>query len=398
MKNPNYKILFVGGGTGGHVTPLIAVIEELLTSGVPSSSIFLVTDRESARMDYHCWQVSPERAASSGGNDKLSEASGRGCRGRKPKAVYVLGHQIEVHIITGGKFNRFFTFENLLTPFKVIAGFFQSLGLLRKIRPDVILAKGAYLSAPLVYAASLLHLPIYLHESDSVMGTTNMRLAKYAQKIFVSFPLEYYDDELKDKLIESGLPIRRRFFNEEPFEVNTQYKKILIWGGSQGADRLNRLIIERLPDYLKNYELYHICGEKNLGYCERAKSNFTSELQSRYHLYGFLGREIEKVVAVADLVISRSGATSLFELAAIGKAVIAIPYPISASNHQYKNAEYFEKKGAVVLLEEKDLDDKELMNEIFSLMENNIERNDLRKNILNLAPKDAARVVANNLL
>ena len=82
----------------------------------------------------------------------------------------------------------------------------------------------------------------------------------------------------------------------------------------------------------------------------------------------------------------------------MGKVVIAIPYPISAANHQYKNAEYFEKKEAAVLLEEKDLDEKELMNEIFSLLENNIKRNDLRKNILNLAPKDAARVVANNLL
>jgi UDP-N-acetylglucosamine--N-acetylmuramyl-(pentapeptide) pyrophosphoryl-undecaprenol N-acetylglucosamine transferase len=362
MNKPNKKILFVGGGTAGHVTPLIAVIEELLVSGFPSSSSILVTDKDSAKMDY--------------GSD----------------------HQVEVHTITSGKFNRFFTLSNLFTPFKVIAGFFQSMSLLKKIRPDVVLAKGAYVSAPLVYAAARLHIPIYLHESDSIMGATNRRLAKYAQKIFVTFPLEYYDVELREKLIVSGLPIRRRFFNEEPVEIVSPNKKILIWGGSQGADKLNHLIIERLSDYLKNYEIYHICGEKNLGYCQSAKSNFTSELQERYHLYGFLGREIEKVVAVADLVISRCGATSLFELAAMGKVVIAIPYPISAANHQYKNAEYFEKKEAVVLLEEKDLDEKELMNEIFSLLENNIERNDLRKNILNLAPKDAARVVADNLL
>jgi UDP-N-acetylglucosamine--N-acetylmuramyl-(pentapeptide) pyrophosphoryl-undecaprenol N-acetylglucosamine transferase len=172
----------------------------------------------------------------------------------------------------------------------------------------------------------------------------------------------------------------------------------LIWGGSQGADKLNHLIIERLSDYLKNYEIYHICGERNLEYCQHAKSNFTSEMQARYHLYGFLGREIEKVVAAADLVISRCGATSLFELAAMGKVVIAIPYPISAANHQYKNAEYFEAKEAVILMEEKDLDAKELMNEIFSLLQNNIRRNDLRKNILNLAPKDSGRIILEHLL
>lgn len=380
MNKPNKKILFVGGGTAGHVMPLIAVIEELLVSGFPSSSIILVTDKDSAKMDYGS------------------------------------GHQVEVHTITSGKFNRFFTLSNLLTPFKVIVGFFQSMSLLKKIRPDVVLAKGAYVSAPLVYAAARLHIPIYLHESDSIMGATNRRLAKYAEKIFVTFPLEYYDVELREKLIVSGLPIRRRFFDMSchpeavPKDLMGSFtppsgvqdkktlKSLLIWGGSQGADKLNHLIIERLSDYLKNYEIYHICGEKNLGYCQSAKSNFTSELQARYHLYGFLGREIEKVVAVADLVISRCGATSLFELSAMGKVVIAIPYPISAANHQYKNAEYFEKKEAAVLLEEKDLDEKELMNEIFSLLENNIKRNDLRKNILNLAPKDAARVVANNLL
>lgn len=357
MNKLNKKILFVGGGTAGHVTPLIAVIEELLASGFPSSSIFLVTDKESAKMEY------------------------------------VLGHQIEVHTITSGKFNRFFTLSNLLTPFKVLTGFFQSLSLLRKIKPDVILAKGAYVSAPLVYAAARLHIPIYLHESDSIMGATNRRLAKYAEKIFVTFPLNYYDVELKDKLIMSGLPIRKRFFEEVPFETNNENKKILVWGGSQGADKLNHLIIDRLPEYLKNFELYHVPGEKNLEFCQRAKSNFTSELQERYHLYGFLGREIEKVVAGCDLVVSRAGATSLFELAAMGRAVIAIPYPYAAANHQYKNAEYFEKKDAVVLLEEKDLDGKELINEIFSLFENNIRRNDLRKNILNLAPKDAAKII-----
>ncbi|MCX6795944.1 MAG: glycosyltransferase, partial [Candidatus Falkowbacteria bacterium] len=218
MNKPNKKILFVGGGTAGHVTPLIATIEELLVLGFPSSSIILVTDKDSAKMDYH-----------SGGNDKLPEASDRGCQGHKPEAVYVSGHQVEVHTITSGKFNRFFTLSNLLTPFKVIAGFFQSMSLLKKIRPDVVLAKGAYVSAPLVYAAARLHIPIYLHESDSIMGATNRRLAKYAEKIFVTFPLEYYDVELREKLIVSGLPIRRRFFNEEPVEIVSPNKKILIF-------------------------------------------------------------------------------------------------------------------------------------------------------------------------
>lgn len=370
--NNNKKILLVGGGTGGHVTPLMAVIEELLAEGIPSNSIFLVTDSESARMDY------------------------------------VQGHQIEVHTITGGKFNRFFTLENLLTPFKVIIGFFQSLSLLRRIRPDVILAKGAYLSAPLVYAASLLHLPIYLHESDSIMGASNRRLAKYAQKIFVSFPIDFYLQELRDKLVFSGLPIRKRFF-QIPHRTlhfvsgradvgSFNLKKILIWGGSQGADKLNRLIVARLSDYLKNLELYHICGENNLAYCQRAKSNFTEEMQKNYHLYGFLGREIEKVVAGCDLVISRAGATSLFELAAMGKAVITIPYPYAAANHQDKNARYFAQKEAIILLGENNLNEERLKQEIFSLLENNRQRYELAENIKKLAPQEAGKIIVEHLI
>lgn len=362
MIHNSKRILLVGGGTGGHVTPLIAVIEELLASGVPSSSIFLVTDPDSARIDY------------------------------------IQGHQIEVHTIISDKFNRFFALSNLIAPFRIVAGFFQSLILLRRLKPDVILAKGAYLSAPLVYAATKLKIPIYLHESDSVMGASNRRLAKYAQKIFVTFPLGYYEDNLKEKLVESGLPIRKRFFNEEPISSQNQFKKILVWGGSQGADRLNRLIIERLSDYLKNFEIYHIAGEKNFEFCQSIKKNFTAELQERYHLYGFLGREIEKVIAGSDIVVSRAGATSLFELAAMGKAVICVPYPYAAANHQYQNAQFFEKKGAALVLEEKDLNGEMLKNEIFSLLDNNLERNELKKNIISLAPRDASEIIVERLL
>jgi len=363
MTQINKKILLVGGGTGGHVTPLIAVIEELISTGIPANQIFLVTDFESAKMEY------------------------------------AQGHQVEVHTIVSGKFNRFFTLSNIITPFKVIWGFFQSLKLLRKIKPDVILAKGAYLSAPLVYAGAKLKIPIYLHESDSIMGTTNEKLSKYATKIFVSYPIDYYRHDLMDKLVFSGLPIRKRFFEEQPVDMgSSNNKKILVWGGSQGADRLNRLVIAKLSDYLKNFELYHICGPNNFEYCEQAKQNINNEDKNKYHLYAFLGREIEKIIAGSDLIISRAGATSLFELAAMSKAVIAIPYPISASNHQHKNAQYFKNKDAVILLEEENLDEDRLKNIIYEILGNDEKRSCLERNINKLAPKSASKIIVNYLL
>lgn len=366
------KILLVGGGTGGHVTPLIAIIEEFLAAGIPPSSIFLATDKESAKLDY------------------------------------VQGHQIEVHTIVSGKFHRFLSLSNFITPFKVIWGFLQSLGLLRKIKPDVILAKGAYLSAPLVYAASKLHIPIYLHESDSIMGATNRRLAKYTQKIFVSFPINYYPEEIRNKLIFSGLPIRRRFFSTTHRHLHiggvsanvgdSNLKKIMAWGGSQGAERINEMIAEKLTDYLKNYELYHICGEKNFAYGENAKKNLPIELQNKYHLYAFLGREIEKIVAGCDLVISRAGATSLFELAALGKAVITIPYPYAAADHQTKNAQYFGKNNSVIVLKEDEIDAQILKKSVDDLMQDSSKKEELSENIKKLAPKEAGKIIVEYLI
>jgi len=359
MIHNSKRILLVGGGTGGHVTPLIAVIEELLASGVSSNSIFLVTDHESAKMDY------------------------------------VSGHQIEVHTITSGKFNRFFTFSNLLTPFKVVYGFFQSLNLLKKIKPDLVLAKGAYLSAPLVFAASILKIPIYLHESDSVMGASNQRLAKYAQKIFVSYPVDFYRQDLKEKLIFSGLPIRRSFFDTSCHQNALQ--SILIWGGSQGAERINEMIIEKLSDYLEDYEIYHICGEKNFEKYDVLKQSLPPEKKNKYHLYGILGREIFKMISQTSLVVSRAG-SSLFELAALGKPAIVIPLPAAASDHQTKNAEYFAAKKAVIVAYESEINSQGLENLIFELMEDKEKRRELEKNIQKLAPQGAAEKIVKYLL
>ena len=371
MPKINKKILLVGGGTGGHVAPLIAIIEELIKFGIPSNQIFLVTDKESSRMDF------------------------------------VQGHQIEIDTIISGKFNRFFTLSNILTPFKVILGFFQSFRLLKKIKPDVIFAKGAYLSAPLVYAAAKLKIPIYLHESDSIMGATNERLVKYAKKIFVSYPINYYNRDLGTKLIFSGLPIRKIFFTPPPRSFHLvggnpqvgsfNLKSIFIWGGSQGAEKINLMISEKLKDYLKNFELYHICGEKNFEKYDALKRDLPQKLRNKYHLYGIVGREISKIISQADLVVSRAG-SSLFELAAMAKAVIIIPYPAAASDHQTFNAEYFSKKNAAVISFEHEINSQGLKNLIFELMADEGRRRELEKNIYRLAPQGAAKKIVEVLL
>jgi len=356
----NKVIILVGGGTGGHVTPLLSVAESLLEKGVNSNSIYLITDKVSAKQDY------------------------------------VLGHRINIKIIPGGKFNRFFTLRNLATPFLVLAGFFASYFFLRKVRPDVVLAKGAYLSLPVVYAAKVLGIPVYLHESDSVMGVTNRRLAPKAEKIFVSFPTDFYSDDLRSKLEFSGLPIRKLFFQKMPEE--SLGKRIVIWGGSQGAEGINELIIKNLEEYLISFNLFHICGEKHFEKYDEIRKNLPDELKKRYYLYGIIGKEIFKIISQAALVISRAGATSLFELAALARPAIIIPYPAAAADHQTKNADYFTQNDAIILIKEDELDADALKKAIFETMEDRDKREKLSKNIENLAQREASERISKQLL
>lgn len=352
--------MLVGGGTGGHVTPLLAVAEELLDRGAEAENIYLITDKDSAKKDY------------------------------------IQGHRINLLTIVSGKFSRFLTIYNLFAPFLVFWGFLESLYLLLRIRPQVIFAKGAYLSAPMIIAAWILRVPIYLHESDSVMGASNKRMLSFAEAVFVSFPIDIYQGALQNKLKFSGLPIRKRFFEIETGELSD--KKIMIMGGSQGSEKINFLMGERIEKYLGKFEIYHICGEKHFEKFHLIRSKLTSELQKRYHLYGFLGTEIERKVSSADLIISRAGATSLFELAALGKPSLLIPLPSAAANHQLRNAEIFEMEKAAKVIHESKINEEILYDEVNKLMKDREKREKLARNIKKFSRENAAKIIADYLL
>jgi UDP-N-acetylglucosamine--N-acetylmuramyl-(pentapeptide) pyrophosphoryl-undecaprenol N-acetylglucosamine transferase len=204
----------------------------------------------------------------------------------------------------------------------------------------------------------MLGVPIFLHESDVIPGAVNRFLAHFALEVFTSFPNTPYFP--KKKIILVGNPIRRELLegNLETarnfFGLSGKKPILFILGGSQGAQRINDLILEILPDLLRDFELIHQCGKKNFQQVEaEAKVVTPPELLKFYHLFPFLNEEeLKNAYLASDLIISRAGSGVIFEIAAFGKPSILIPLPESAQEHQIKNAYTFAQSGATIVIEE----------------------------------------------
>ena len=342
------KILFTGGGTAGHIVPIIAIIREI--------------KRIYPKKDLELFYIGPK--------DKFS-------------STFLNQEGIKIKYIFAGKIRRGFSvkniFQNLIDIlFKTPFGIFQSFFYIFFLNPDLIFSKGGFGSIPCVLIGKLFLTPIFLHESDIVPGKANQFLSKLALEIFVSFSkTEYFSPQ---KMILVGNPIRKEILEGENkedesssthrvtrvkeeskkfFNLNGKKPVILILGGSQGSQRINDKILEILPLLLKDFEVIHQCGEKNFKKvtteAEIMLGN-NKELKRYYHLFPFLKEhELSIAYVSCDLVISRAGSGSIFEIAAASKPSILIPLPESAQNHQVRNAYHYGANGACIVLEETNL-------------------------------------------
>ena len=322
------KILFTGGGTGGHIFPILAVARELRLTWTRPEPLEL-------------FYLGPE--------DDFAE-------------TLLSQEGIKVKSILAGKIRRYLNISSLISNFidllKLPIGFLQSFFYIFFWAPDAIFSKGGYGSFPTVLAGWLLGVPIFLHESDIVPGLANKILSKFAIDIFVSFPkTEYFSPK---KIIVVGNPIRPGIWEgskevaKELFEISGEKPVILILGGSQGAQRINDLILTILPEFLKEFEIIHQVGERNFKEVEREVAVILpEELKKYYHFYPLL-REIELKHAyqAADLIVARAGSGTIFEIAAAAKPSILIPLPESAQGHQIKNAYAYAQTGAAIVIEE----------------------------------------------
>lgn len=276
--------------------------------------------------------------------------------------------------ILAGKIRRYFSLKNIIDFFKIPIGTIQSFFWLFFLAPDIVFSKGGYGSFPVVLAAKSLEIPIFLHESDSIPGKSSQITAKWAIEVFVSF----IDQKIfpKEKIVCVGNPIRREITEglkenaKKTFGIQGDKPVILFLGGSQGAQKINGTILEILPELLEDFEVVHQTGEKNLKnvQIEAGALIGDKDIEKRYHVLAFLKeKQYAEAFAVSDLVVSRAGSGSIFEIAGCGKPAIIIPLPDSAQDHQIKNAYEFEKSEGGEVIEQKNMTPNFLLEKIKNL-------------------------------
>lgn len=369
------KILFTGGGSGGHFYPIIAVAQA-------------VRDivREDKLLEPKFYFAAP---------DPYNE-----------KDLFDL--DIEYIQIAAGKVRRYKSILNFFDVFKTAWGIFKAFWMLLFILPDVVFGKGGHGSFPVLVAAKLLGIPVIIHESDSRVGRANLWASKFAKKVAISFPdaKEYLKIE-NEKIALTGNPIRReiqtvaREGGREYLGLDADVPVLFIIGGSQGAQAINEAVLDALPELLDTYYVIHQTGGTNIGtvkaHAEVVIGNHPHE--KRYKPYGYLDLlAIRMAAGVSDLVISRAGAGSIFEIAAWGKPSIMIPIPQDVSHDQHHNAFAYARSGAAIVIEQENLSPNILVSEIGRIMRDGDMQEKMKAGAASFARIDAARILAREIL
>lgn len=255
--------------------------------------------------------------------------------------------------------------KNFRDFFRVLAGTWQSYSLLKRLRPSVVFIKGGYVGVPVGVAAALLGVPYVTHDSDSQPGLANRLVSRWAAKHAVAMPVELYPYR-EEKTIQVGVPVSQEFQLVTP-EKQRQYKQetgipedaqfVVVTGGGLGAMRINQALLHSLPQLLKQQPRLYVAvftGRKNYRLFNEQLAQLEGFDKKRVIVRDFAA-DIYRYMGAADIVITRAGATSLAELAAMGKASIVIPNPLLAGGHQVKNAKVLAGRGAAMIVSEDEL-------------------------------------------
>lgn len=369
-------IAFTGGGSGGHFYPIIAIAEAIGD---------LV--REEHLIEPALYYLAP---------DPFDE-----------KALFENG--IVYKRIPAGKMRRYASFLNFTDTFVTLAGFITALLTLFRLYPDVVVSKGGYGSVPTVLAARFLGIPVVIHESDAKPGRANLMAAKFAEKIAISFDgaAQYFPEKVRGKIARTGIPIRKALMRLEPegarqyLSLDKDVPTILIIGGSQGAQKINDVVLTALPDLVSFANIIHQTGRANfksvqaIAQVELGKSPHAS----RYHPADYLSEvSLQRAAGVADLIISRAGAGSIAEIGLWKKPAIIIPIPEAVSHDQRTNAYAYAATGAAIVIEEENLAPHLLVSEAKRIVNDPALKQKMGESASGFTDPDAARVLAREVL
>ena len=367
-----------GGGSGGPITPLLALAEEIKQRDSGAKFLFTGPDDHD-----------PSR--------QLAESNG-----------------MEYFTIRAGKLKRYFALDNLLSPWKNMRGFFQALKFLDDKKPRAVFSAGSYGSLPLAWAAFFRHIPVFIHQQDIKAGFANKLMAPVAAAISVTF-VKTIKSFPRKKTFYSGNPVRKSILQgnrEKAFELFSLRRDrpvLLILGGGTGALAINNLIKEALPRLLEYFQIIHIAGKGKNVFQDQAfqethrfqsietleKTHIDKHQLRDYHVHEFLTDEMASALAVADIVLTRAGMATLTELCALGKATVIIPMP---NSHQEANVAPFQKEEAAIILNQKTLTPEILFNELKLLLEHPEKRKTMARAMTRvIKSRDAARQILDTL-
>ncbi len=350
----NKRIVLTGGGTAGHVTPHMSLIPRLREQGFEIHYIGTENGIEHQMIKKY------------------------------PFITY--------HAVNSGKLRRYFSMQNFTDPFRVLHGGMQSVGLMRKLKPDVVFSKGGFVSVPVVTGAWLCGVPAICHESDLTPGLANKLCVPFAKKVATTFAQCAKD--LGSKGVHTGTPLRPELFTGSRARglalagFTGQKPVLLMTGGSLGAQSVNRCLRDALQELLPHMDILHLCGKGNLdaslegikGYCQKE----------------FLSEEMADALAVGDIVLSRAGSNTLSELLALHKPMLLVPYPLGAGRgDQIENAEIYQKEGLAHVLWQNDMNAQTMTKGLLNLLK---ERHALIETMERYPTKDGTDAVMKLIL
>jgi UDP-N-acetylglucosamine--N-acetylmuramyl-(pentapeptide) pyrophosphoryl-undecaprenol N-acetylglucosamine transferase len=335
------RILIAGGGTGGHVLPAIAVFEELQRRGQATDLLWV---------------------GSSDGLEREQAAQ----------------RDISFRTIHTGKLRRYLDFKTITDAVRIPIGAAQAWRILRSFTPDVVFSTGGFVSVPTVLAAAR-STPVITHEQTAILGLANRINARFSDVLAVSFRETIDRFNLPaDKAVWTGNPVRSSLLHGDAkrgraaFGLDAALPLVFVTGGARGASPVNQRIEKILPELLQRCQIIHQTGppaaNDDLRRLTEMRETLPAELRSRYHVREFLNEELADVYAAAALVVCRSGAGMVAELALLGKPSILVPLPGSGGGEQATNATVLERQHAAIVLDQERATPERLLAEIDTLL------------------------------
>jgi UDP-N-acetylglucosamine--N-acetylmuramyl-(pentapeptide) pyrophosphoryl-undecaprenol N-acetylglucosamine transferase len=305
------RIAIAAGGTGGHIYPGIAVAQEIKSKD-PAAVILFIGGREGLEKDL------------------------------VPRAGF------KIKLIWARALLRKLSYKAVSAPFISVVGFFQALKVLHDFSPSILFSTGGYASLPVVLAAKVMGIPILLHEQNILPGAVNRFCSRFARKVFLTFDdsSRYMTGEVVGNPVRQEVLSANRASARQELGLRDNQKMILIMGGSQGARRINQAIWEAAAEIPAGTCVYHIIGKRDYG-------RLTVKDSDSYHPLNYV-HTVAPLLAAADLVVSRAGATAMAEFLARHLPMVLVPFPYSAEDHQRLNARFVQKAGAAVVVEDAD--------------------------------------------